>query len=467
MRKPLVVLVILLISGTLPTAAQTPLTELVDGSYRGFAGGLYGGRNDPPPAQVAAARKALSLVIPRRTDGAPDPLGSIGFMAIGMSNTTEEFRWFERNEDANPLRQGGIVFINGAIGSHPSEFWADPDNAAWDTLGARIAAAGLSPAQVQVAWIKLARGTAQDLRFPQHAEQLRDDLREIVRHARAHYPNLRVAWLSSRIWGGWNINPQRNEPLSYESAFAVRWLIEDQITGDPLLSETAAPVLLWGPYLWAAGDSPRGDGLSWPRSDFEPDFIHPNEIGERKVGELLSAFFNEDPLAAPWFLAHSASRLLRLDVTADATIDQTQPATNFGIQSSLRINGTSGAIARSYLRFDLAGVEGPVVHALVRGIVGAQATPLMRQAGSGWTEEGITFANAPPAFGGDLGSPATFGTSFGTDATSAMQSPAPTLDLVIFSNAAALGQLRAKESGAGPYLLLRVPGDLVFESGFE
>jgi hypothetical protein len=121
------------------------------------------------------------------------------------------------------------------------------------------------------------------------------------------------------------------------TAFAVRWLIEDQIAGDPLLGEGVAPVLLWGPYLWAAGETPRADGLTLLQSDCEPDFIHPNDDDERKVGALLSAFFNQDPVAAPWFRAQSASRLLRFDMLADATVDQTQPGTNFGAQSSLRL----------------------------------------------------------------------------------------------------------------------------------
>lgn len=467
MRLLIAVLFTLAVVATVPVSAQTPLSELVGGSYQGFSGGLYGDSNEPPAVQADAARTALASVLPRDAGGAPDPMGTIGFVAIGMSNTTEEFRWFERNEDANPERHAGIVFVNGAIGSHPSEFWADPQHAAWDTLAARVAAAGVSPAQVQVAWIKLARGSLPDLRFPQHAALLRDDLRAVVRNARALYPNLRVAWLSSRIWGGWTSNPQRNEPLSYETAFAVRWLIEDQIAGDPLLDKGVAPVLLWGPYLWAAGETPRADGLSWPQSDFEPDFIHPNDDGERKVGTLLSAFFNQDPVAAPWHRSRSASRLLRFEVLADATVDQTQSATNFGAQSSLRLNGADGSIARSYLRFELGGMQGPVSHALLRGIVGIQARPRLRQAGPAWTEGGINFANAPPAIGAEFGSAAPFGSSFAMDASPALQSPATTLDLVMFSTATTPGVLRSRESGYGPYLLVRVPSDLLFESGFE
>lgn len=450
-----------------PAHAQAPLDELVGGSYMGFPGGLYPGGNQPPASQADAARAALVGVVPRAADGSPDPMGTIGFISIGMSNTSEEFRWFERNEDANAARQAGIVFVNGAIGSHPSEFWAAPTNAAWDILAARVAAAGVAPSQVQVAWVKLARGTVSDLRFPQHAGQLRDDLREVVRNARARFPNLRVAWLSSRIWGGWNDNPQRNEPLSYESAFAVRWLIEDQIAGDPRLGAGSAPVVLWGPYLWAAGDTPRSDGLSWPQADFEPDFIHPNDDGERKVGALLSTFFNEDPIASPWYRARSATRLLRVDAIADAAVQQAQPGVNFGGQVSLQLNGANGAIARSYLRFPVEAVQAAPLHALVKGLVGIPATPLLRQSAPGWTETGVTFSNAPGPLGAELGPTALFTTSFGMQVAAALQSPAATLDLVAFTSATTAGVLRSRESGHGPYLLVRLADDGLFESGFE
>ncbi|MFN7783370.1 MAG: hypothetical protein ACK5PG_11610 [Lysobacterales bacterium] len=457
----------LLLALTATCAAQTPLNELTTGQYQGFPGGLYAASNEPPPAQATAARSALAQVVPRDATGAPEPMGSIGLISIGMSNTSQEFRWFERLEDANPLRHASLVFINGAIGSHPSEFWADPQHQAWSTAEARVAAAGLSPSQVQVAWIKLARGSVPDLRFPQHAMQLRDDLRAVVRNAKVRFPNLRVAWLSSRIWGGWSSNPQRNEPLSYETAFAVRWLIEDQVAGDPLLSPVEAPVLLWGPYLWAAGASPRADGLDWPLSDFEPDAIHPNDAGERKAAALLSQFFNTDAIAAPWYRGSSASRLLRFEVNADATVDQAQPSINFGAQSALRLNGAAGAIARSYLRFDVQTLDRVPSHALVRGLLGSTVQPLLRQTSDAWSESTLTFSTAPGPSGAELGTLASFGDSFVLSVGSALAQPQAMLNLVMFTPSTSPGVLRSRESGDGPYLLVRVASDSIFTSGFE
>lgn len=50
------------------------------------------------------------------------------------------------------------------------------------------------------------------------------------------FPNLRIACLSSRIYGGYATTHLNPEPYAYESAFVVRWLIQDQIKGEPSLN---------------------------------------------------------------------------------------------------------------------------------------------------------------------------------------------------------------------------------------
>jgi hypothetical protein len=90
----------------------------------------------------------------------------------------------------------------------------------------------------------------------------------------------------------------------------VKWLIERQIQGDPSLNPDAtkgpvnAPVLLWGPYLWADGMTPRADGLVWRCTDFGEDGTHPSDpAGRRKVANLLLSFFKTDPTTRSWFMA--------------------------------------------------------------------------------------------------------------------------------------------------------------------
>ncbi len=83
-------------------------------------------------------------------------------------------------------------------------------------------------------------------------------------------------------------------------------LIERQIKGDKELAyngdKAIAPVLLWGPYLWADGVTPRkADGLVYERSDLGPDGTHPSQAGREKVAQQILDFCKTDPLAKGWF----------------------------------------------------------------------------------------------------------------------------------------------------------------------
>ena len=68
------------------------------------------------------------------------------------------------------------------------------------------------------------------------------------------YRNLRIVDLSSRGDAGYTRGSLNPEPYPYESAFAVRQLIQRQMKGEPSLNndqskgEVQAPVLLWGHY---------------------------------------------------------------------------------------------------------------------------------------------------------------------------------------------------------------------------
>ena len=85
--------------------------------------------------------------------------------------------------------------------------------------------------------------------------------------------------------------------------------MQSQIQGDARLNfdpdrgEVKAPLVLWGPYLWAQGNSPRKlDGLVWTVNDVCADRLHPNEAGVRKTTALLLNFFKTNEGASRWFL---------------------------------------------------------------------------------------------------------------------------------------------------------------------
>jgi hypothetical protein len=143
-----------------------------------------------------------------------------------------------------------------------------------------------------------------------HAQVLASHITLCLQRLRLKFPNLRVAYLSSRIYAGYATTPLNPEPYAYEGAFANRWVIQSQVDGDPLLNydpergPVLAPAVLWGPYLWADGVKPRaGDGLTWLREDLSPgDGTHPSDSGRAKVAGLLLDFVHDNPLASGWYL---------------------------------------------------------------------------------------------------------------------------------------------------------------------
>ncbi|MEQ1852577.1 MAG: hypothetical protein ABMA01_13420, partial [Chthoniobacteraceae bacterium] len=295
----------------LPPAPKdlVPLNEL-NGKYKEQDGGLYGGgKNEPPAEHAALARTAIAEIKPLDRDGRPAPDGKVVLMSIGMSNTTMEFSSFVQLANEDPRRAGHVVVVDAAQGGKDATAWASADARPWEVAAQKLQGAGVSPAQVQAVWIKQAL-KGPDAGFPSETERLRDRIREIVTVAKQKYPNLRVVYLSSRIYAGYATTALNPEPYSYESAFAVRWLIDEQIKGSPALNAdpakggVKAPVLLWGPYLWANGATPRkSDGLAFLREDLsERDGTHPSESGRGKVAKLLLDFFTTDPLAGTWFV---------------------------------------------------------------------------------------------------------------------------------------------------------------------
>ncbi len=281
----------------------TPLTDLTaDDRYEGEDGGLYGGgANSPPEAHRRGAEAELAKIQPLNAAGEPDANGLVGFVSISMSNATQEFSRFKQLADRSPLKSPKVMIVDCAQGGQAMAEWAPPDARPWEEALRRLAAAKVSPQQVQTAWIKLAnKGPTGSLQ--EHGRKLEQDTLAVLRNAKARFPNLRIAYLGSRIYGGYAIGGLNPEPYAYESAFPVRWLIGRQIKGDTELPLTESPLLLWGPYLWAEGTKGRKvDGLVWERSDFAGDGVHPSESGRQKVAGLLLDFLTTDPLAKPWF----------------------------------------------------------------------------------------------------------------------------------------------------------------------
>ncbi|MGH2533558.1 MAG: hypothetical protein ACRDJW_14765 [Thermomicrobiales bacterium] len=280
------------------SVGSVPLTDLGNGTYQGYPGGLYpDGTNEPPVDYVQEGLMRSQAIQPLNGEGLPDRDGRIVLLSIGMSNTTREFSGFQDVAAADPAVNPQLMIVDGAQGGWDATKAADPTNRNWIDLDQRMDAAGATDEQVQVIWLKEAIAR-EDRAFPADAEGLRDDLRTIVQNLQERYPNLQIIYLSSRTYAGYATKPLNPEPYAYQGGFAVKWLIEERIEGD-----ATGPWLAWGPYLWTDGINGRSDGLVWTCADVRKDGTHPSESGVDKVAGLLLEFFKTDETAKSWFLA--------------------------------------------------------------------------------------------------------------------------------------------------------------------
>lgn len=356
------------------TARMIPLTELGSGIYKGFEGGLYSGGSNIRPAGHNEAGKALAVSIaPLSSNGMKDPKnGSIVLLSIGMSNTTQEFSTFISltgqtlyKSQLNPR----LTLIDGAQGGQDAKIVADTTTQFWKTVDARITAAGKTRAQVQCIWLKEAMIKPTDA-FPIHAEKLEGYLQTICHILHDRFPNLKMVFLSSRIYAGYattNLNP---EPYAYESGFSVKWLIQKQIIGDPAMAYdgkgVVSPYIAWGPYLWADSTNPRkDDGLFWTINDFVTgDRTHPSDSGRAKVARQLFHFFSTDSLTMSWFLVPTSAEVgKKTEADDDALSIYPNPATD---QVIFRLNLNSPQYISLKL-FSTLGIETSTIYEGISG----------------------------------------------------------------------------------------------------
>lgn len=325
------------LSGPPPTATVTPtpmvgvgvpLMDMGTATYLGFSGGLYpGGSNEMPADHAQAGLARASLIEPLDTAGNPAPDGKIILLSIGMSNTAREFGDSERPMPwtftgmvaGDPAtNQESLILINGARSGQDAPDWDSPNDYNYNLIrDSLLLPNGMTEEQVQIVWLKVANGDASShpsLPSPDaDAYVLMSRMGDILRALKSRYLNLQQVFISSRVYAGYaGDEPLNPEPYAYESGYTVKWLIEAQIeqmatgvvnevAGD-LDYDTAVPWIAWGPYMWADGDNPRSDGLVWLPKDFAPDGTHPFIDGQRKVAEMLLAFFKNSPLTQGWFL---------------------------------------------------------------------------------------------------------------------------------------------------------------------
>ncbi len=284
-----------------------PLPDLGAGTYKGEQRGLYPeGSNVPPPAHLRAGLRLAKELTPLDRDGRKSDSGLIVLLSIGMSNTTQESRSFRAIAKADSQLNPEMLFVDGAEGAQTAAKIADPASKYWVTVESRLREVEAAAAQAQALWTKEADAKED---FPVEPKRMQEALVRALQILHNKFPNLKIAYLSSRIYGGWAASPPNPEPHAYEEGFSVKWLIADQIAGkpelnyDPAKGAVQSPWIAWGPYLWADGLKGRNDGMVvWKREDLGPDGTHPSMLGREKVARLLMDFLKKDPTSRPWFV---------------------------------------------------------------------------------------------------------------------------------------------------------------------
>ena len=220
-----------------------PINDLGPALYLGqYQGGLYpGGSNSPPPAHFAEGRARALAIRPLDALGNPDPSGRIVLMSVGYSNATQEWcngppvncqSWtFKGRADADSrVNHVTLDIVNGAKGGEPAPNWDEPTDANYDRILTQVLTSqGLTEAQVQIIWLKLTT-SGPTISLPNsnaEAFQLVGLLADIVRTFRIRYPNIRMVFVSSRIYAGYAGYPvpmsgAHPEPYAHESGFSGR-----------------------------------------------------------------------------------------------------------------------------------------------------------------------------------------------------------------------------------------------------
>lgn len=296
-----------------------PINDLGTGFYLGSQGGIYPrGSNVLPPSHFSAGLFAAVQVVPRDGQGSPSSTGKIGLLTIGMSNTQQESAFWGQMIASDSAVNPKLVFVNGAQGGQTAQIIADEFGAGaqfWANVNTFVANKGLTNLQVQAVWLKEANANPSN-GWPAYAQGLRNNLITICGIINRRFPLCQLCYVASRTYGGYATTSLNPEPYAYQSGFSVKWLIESQINGNPLLAfggpagtrlastRPRSPWLAWGPYFWADGITPRSDGLTWVRPDFGADGTHPSTQGAAKVAGMLMQFFKTDPTTRTWFLAN-------------------------------------------------------------------------------------------------------------------------------------------------------------------
>jgi hypothetical protein len=179
----------------------------------------------------------------------------------------------------------------------------------------------------------------------------------------------------------------------------------------------------------------------------------PEQARQRPVSRVAVALTCAAVLAGVLALlpnATATSATSRFIAVADAYVNQARPDRNFGRAPALHTDAFPKA-KRSYLRFRVAALAGPVTAARLRlyAETASQGGFTVRTvAATGWTEDTITYANAPTPGSILATSGAVAGDTWaGVDVTGLVRGNG-VVDLVVTATGRSTGRYASRETGA-------------------
>ena len=295
------------------TTPMTALNDLGTGTYLGSEGGLYlNGSNVMPASHDADGVSFASAIQPLDANGNPDPNGKYALLSLGMSNAFDTFAEFTIDATAEPTLNPNLVLVPGAMPLITAANLSSLSNPIWfNIMNYFLPQSGVTADQVVAAWVMDTDPNISGT-FPGDMTQLQAEFEAIAQNLHTQFPNLTLAFFTSRYYAGYSNGQESGsqEPYAYESAFAVRGMIQDQLNGDPAMNynpangPVVAPWVAWADYDWGNGLLARKDGLVWTCQDFGATGLHNSKPqGGEKDANMMLNFFRTNDATTPWFLA--------------------------------------------------------------------------------------------------------------------------------------------------------------------
>jgi hypothetical protein len=267
--------------------------------------GLYpGAKNEMPEPHQESGERVAAAIRPLDAEGKPDDAGRILALVMGHSNCRMYFGALEKHLTEHRAElHPRFELLNAAVGGQQLPQLVQLEGPVWELSAKLLSRPGYSPQQVQVLFLHTTYHGAGNRNhvppgpFPETLQQMQRDLVKVLNHCLHLYPNLRLAYITADGFRHFT----NFEPHVWQEAFAMKWLIESQLKGEPGTEFEGAdrklPWLTWGPYIW---------DNAWDQSYFT-DGVHPAPKALSIFVESYWQHLAGDSVAKRWLMRSAGS----------------------------------------------------------------------------------------------------------------------------------------------------------------